>query len=164
MALFKRNVLKEKGLTEEQIEYLMTESNRALAADYLPKSEMQAKIDAAVLEATHNTPTTITESEEYKALEQEFNNFKTKVEKTVELKKGGVKDKFFDHVYSLLDINKPVEEQLTTIREQYEEYFDPTESLLSPSAPQFGAEVKGKMPSGKPGFTFEDVWLGNRKG
>ena len=41
-------MLKEKGLTDEQIEYLMTESNRALAANYLPKSEVQEQINHAL--------------------------------------------------------------------------------------------------------------------
>ena len=51
MALFKRPTLKDKGLTDDQIEWLLTESNRALAANYMPKSDLQEQIDAAVAEA-----------------------------------------------------------------------------------------------------------------
>ena len=47
MALFKRTNLKDKGLTDEQIEYVMTESGRALG-DYELKSNIQAQIDEAV--------------------------------------------------------------------------------------------------------------------
>ena len=52
-------------------------------------------------------------------------------------------------------------EQLKTVAEKYEEYFNPTEPA-PPSSPQFGAEVKGQMPSGKTGSTFEDIWRPGR--
>ena len=68
MALFKRTVLKEKGLTDEQIEYLMTESNRALAANYLPKSEVQEQINHALEDAKKNVPEDVTQTEAYKTV------------------------------------------------------------------------------------------------
>ena len=161
MALFKRSVLKEKGASDELIEFLMTESNRALAANYIPKSDVQEQINDAVAKAQLNAPApNIKDSEDYKELQREFDGYKRKIETYAEFKKGGVKEKFLDNVYSMLDEKKPASEQLEAIREQYEEYFIPTEQ---PNTPQFGAQVKGQMPSGKTGKTFEDVW-GLKKG
>ena len=71
------------------------------------------------------------------------------------------KPKFRETVYKMLERgeNAPaVSEQLKTVAEKYEEYFNPAESSAPPSSPQFGAEVKGQMPSGKTGTAFEDVW------
>ena len=48
MALFKRADLKAQGFTDDQIEYIMTESGRSLSANYTLTSDVQAKIDEAV--------------------------------------------------------------------------------------------------------------------
>lgn len=158
MALFNRKTLESKGLNAEQIEYIMTESNRKLANDYLAKDEVQEKIDAAVLNAQKNAPLpNIKESEEYKTLQGDFDAYKRKIEASAELKNNGVKDKFLDNVYNLLDAEKPIAEQLAEIQQQYEEYFMPTETPAQ-QVPQFGADVKGPMPSGNKGTSFEDVW------
>ena len=72
-----------------------------------------------------------------------------------------VKPKFRETVYKMLERgeNAPaIAEQLKTVAEKYEEYFNPAESSTHPSSPQFGADVKGQMPSGKNGTTFEGVW------
>ena len=47
MALFKRPDLEAQGFSKEQIDYIMTESNRSLAANYVLKSDVQAQVDAA---------------------------------------------------------------------------------------------------------------------
>ena len=148
------------GLTDEQLEKVMTLYATSLA-DYIPKSELQERIETAVADARKNAPApNIKESDDYKALQRDFDNYKRKIETSAELKKGGVKDKFLDNVYSLLEEGKPAAEQLAAIREQYEEYFTPAEQ---PTNPQFGAEVKGKMPSGETKTSFMDVWGYNKK-
>ena len=48
MALFKRADLEAQGLSKEQIEFIMTESGRALSTNYTLKSDVQAQVDAAV--------------------------------------------------------------------------------------------------------------------
>lgn len=157
---FTRKSLAGLGLNEELIEKVMTLHGTSMA-DFIPKSELKTKIDEAVADAKKNAPApNIKDSEDYKNLQKEFDGYKRKVETSAELKKGGVKEKFLDNVYSMLDEKKPASEQLEAIREQYEEYFIPTEQ---PNTPQFGAQVKGQMPSGKTGKTFEDVW-GLKKG
>ena len=157
---FTRKSLAGLGLNEELIEKVMTLHGTSMA-DFIPKSELKTKIDEAVADAKKNASApNIKDSEDYKNLQKEFDGYKRKVETSAELKKGGVKEKFLDNVYSMLDDKKPAAEQLDAIREQYEEYFIPTEQ---PNTPQFGAQVKGQMPSGKTGKTFEDVW-GLKKG
>ena len=159
MALFMRKTLQDKGLNAEQIDYIMTESNRKLANDYLAKDEVQERIDAAVLKAQADVPApNVAETDEYKALQGEFDTFKKKVELSKELKNGGVKEKFIDQVFALLEDGKPTEEQLGGIREKYEEYFNPPDTNGQAASPQFGADVKGTMPSGKTATAFEEVW------
>ena len=156
MALFKRSTLKDKGLTDDQIDYLMTESNRALAADYIPKTDVQAQIDAALAEAEKKNPkpVPVEESDAYKAIVEERDMLRAL---------GGdefknVKPKFRESVYKMIDRSKDapeVAEQMKTIQEKYEEYFAPTES---PKNPQFGAKVEGTMPTGKKSPSFGDYW------
>lgn len=154
---FTRRTVAGYGLTDEQLEKVMTLYATSLA-DYIPKSELQEKITEAVNAAKKDIPVpNIKDSEEYKTLQADFEHYKKKIETSSELKKGGVKDKFIDNVYSLLTDDKPASEQLEAIREQYEEYFTETQPT-QPTTPQFGADVKGQMPTGKTGTTFEDVW------
>ena len=56
-----------------------------------------------------------------------------------------------------------VSEQLKTVAEKYEEYFNPKEQPAQPG-PQFGAEVKGQMPGGNTIQSFTDLWGYNKKG
>lgn len=156
---FTRKALAGLGLSEDAIEKVMTLHGTSMA-DFLPKSELKTKIEEAVNAAKQNESVpNIKESEDYKALQRDFDNYKKKIETSAELKKGGVKEKFIDNVFSLLEEGKPAAEQLDAIREKYEEYFTGTAPSAPPSAPQFGGEVKGQMPSGKTGISFEDVWL-----
>ena len=161
---FTRKSLAGLGLSEELIEKVMTLHGTSMA-DFVPKSELKTRIDEAVAEAQKNAPApNIKESDDYKALQADFDNYKKKIETSSELKKNGVKEKFIDNVYSLLTEDKPAAEQLDAIREQYEEYFDSAPASQQSGAPQFGANVQGQMPSGKTGTTFEDVWGISKKG
>lgn len=160
---FTRKALAGLGLNEELIEKVMTLHGTSMS-DFVPKSELKSKIDEAVAEAQKNAPAqNIKESDDYKALQADFDSYKKKIETSSELKKGGVKEKFIDNVYSLLTEDKPASEQLDAIREQYEEYFD-SEPSSKQNAPQFGAQVQGSMPSGNKATTFEDVWGITKKG
>ena len=161
---FTRKSLAGLGLNEEMIEKVMTLHGTSMA-DFIPKSELKAKIDEAVADAQKNAPApNIKDSEDYKALQASFDSYKKKIETSSELKKGGVKEKFIDNVYSLLTDDKPAAEQLDAIREKYEEYFDSNNTPAQPNTPQFGANVQGQMPSGNKATTFEDVWGISKKG
>ena len=144
------------GLSEEQVEKVMTLHGTSMQ-DFIPKSELQEKIDAAIADEKSKTPAVdVKESEEYKALAGEYESFKRKTESTSKLLKGGVKEKFVDNVFSMLDPEKPAEEQLERIRGEYEEYF--SQQPEPQPKPQFGTEVKGTMPQGSKATTFGDVW------
>jgi hypothetical protein len=156
MALFKRADLKEKGFTDEQIEYIMTESGRSLSANYTLTSDVQARIDEAVQKATP-APVDVKTSKEYLELATERDMLRAI---------GGddfqaVKPKFREQVFGMLDRGedaKPVAEQLTGIREKYDEYFIQQEQPAP--KPQFGSPDKGKMPTGEQGDAakISDIW------
>lgn len=155
---FTRKALAGLGLDEELIEKVMTLHGTSMG-DFIPKSDLQAKIDAAVQDAQKNAPAPkIKESEEYKKLQGDFDAYKRKVETSGELKKGGVKDKFLDAVFSMLDSEKPAAEQLSAIREQYEEYFDADPKPEDKPKPQFGGNPEGSMPQGGDKGSLTNLW------
>lgn len=128
MALFKRADLQAKGLNPDQIEYIMTEAGRSLSANYTPTTDVQAQIDAA-LKAAKVEPVDPKTTPEYLEIVKERDMLRTI---------GGddfatVKPKFREQVFGMLDRGdkaKPVQEQLTGIKEKYEEFFlvpDPKE-------------------------------------
>lgn len=156
MALFKRADLKDKGFTDEQIEYIMTESGRSLSANYVLQSDVQGRIDEAV-KAAQPAPVDVKTSPEYQELMTERDMLRAI---------GGddfqtVKPKFREQVFGMLDRGedaKPVAEQLTGIREKYDEYFIQQEQPAP--KPQFGSPDKGKMPTGEQGDAakISDIW------
>lgn len=164
MALFKRSTLREKGLNDEQIEYLMTESGRALAADYMAKADLQAQIDAAVEAAKQGwkpEPVNVKETDEYKKLEADL----ARVRAVNSEDFASIKPKFRETVYGLLDHAegaKEIAEQLNDVKKDYEEYFlpsqDPTPAPQQ-GKPIFGAPTEGRMPTGEKKSTLESIWF-----
>lgn len=158
---FTRKALAGLGLNEEQIEKVMTLHGTSMS-DFIPKSELQGEIDKAIADAQANALQNIKvkETDEYKAVAEERDMLRAL---------GGddfqsVKPKFREAVYRMLDRSEgapSMEEQLKTVAEKYEEYFTPAEQA---PAPQFGADVKGKMPAGQTANTFEGIWGVNKKG
>ena len=165
MAIFKRETLKEKGLTDEQIDFLMSESGRALG-DYIPKSELQGHIDEAVKKLPPPIPIDPKTTEEYKKIAEEL--AMTKALGGEEF--ASVKPKFRETVYKMLDHGEkhaPYSEQMQGVAEQYEEYFTQTQAQqqTGPQKPQFGAPTEGTMPGGDKGASFSDYWgFGKKKG
>ena len=155
---FSRKFLLDHGVPEDQVDAIMAERNRTLN-DYVPKSDLQQQIDAAVQKAKEEAaqkPVNVLETEEYKKLEGELAKTKAFTSEDFAL----VKPKFRDSVWGLLDHDKPVAEQLPKIAEQYEEYFNtpaaPPEP--EPAKPQFGSPDKGGMPRGKTGKSLDELW------
>ena len=144
MALFKRADLEAKGLNKEQIEYIMTESGRSLAANYTPTSDVQSQIDAAV-KAVKPEPVDVKTTPEYAEILKERDMLRAIGSEDFQ----GVKPKFREQVYGMIDRSekaKPIAEQLTAIKEKFEEYYIP-EPAPAPK-PQFGSPDKGTMPKG----------------
>ena len=157
MALFKRKDLESKGLTTEQIDWIMTESGRALSADYMPKSSLQDEIDKAMKEAGKGID--ITTNPEYLAVASERDMLRAINGKEYE----SIKPKFREQVYNMVSRKEgaePVEKQLETLKKDYEEYFIKKAEANEPQqkTPQFGSSDTGRMPSGEEKPTFESLW------
>lgn len=134
MALFKRPDLEAQGFSKDQIEYLMTESNRSLAANYVLKSDVQAQIDEAVkaVKPAEVDPKT---TPEYMEIVAERDMLRT----IGGAEFASVKPKFRESVFKMLDRGEnaaPVADQLTGIKENYDEYFI-TEDQKQQNTPQF---------------------------
>lgn len=154
---FSRKFLLDHGVPEDQVDAIMAERNRTLN-DYVPKSDLQQQIDAAVQKAREEAPKAINvlETDEYKKLAGEL--AKTKAFTSDDFSK--VKPKFRDSVWGLLDHDKPIAEQMPKIAEQYEEYFVPADKPAEPEPPkpQFGSQDQGGMPRGTGGKSLNDLW------
>lgn len=139
MALFKRADLQAKGLNPEQIEYIMTESGRSLSANYTPTSDVQAQIDAA-LKAAKVEPVDPKTTPEYLEIVKERDMWKAFNGDDFQT----VKPKFREQVFGMLDRGKEakaVQEQLTGIKEKYEEYFLPEQPKDQPkNTPQYSQQ------------------------
>lgn len=166
--IFTRKALNEimsnEGLTPEQrTEQVFGLYGRALDDGYIAKTAaqqaQQTALDNAKAEweqsVKHPDPK---ESDEYKALQGEFTSYKAMQTARGSKEYEGVKPKFFETVYGMVDRSegaKPVEEQLKGIRENYEEYFNQAQPK-----PNFGAPTQGSMPKGDEGVEaqFMKAW------
>lgn len=168
--IFTRKALNEimgnEGLTPEQrTEQVFSLYGRALDDGYIAKTAAQQAQQTALDNAKAEWEKGITtpdprESDAYKELQGQFDAYKAMQTARGSKEYAGVKPKFFETVYGMVDRKdgaKSVEEQLRGIREQYEEYFAPAEPAKKP---QFGAPVEGSMPKGETGAVkgFTDAW------
>ena len=154
MALFKRADLKNKGMTDEQIEYIMTESGRALA-DYDLKSNIKAQIDEAVAKVQPQE-INVLETSEYLALAEE--NEKLKAFGTEDF--SVVKAPYKDIVWGKLDHgndHKPYSEQLNALSETMPDLFT-VQQEQPPKTPQFAGGTTGTMPKGNEVPSFGSLW------
>lgn len=122
--------------------------------------DVQKAIETALAAAPQGKPT---ESEEYKALEKQFDDFKYTTEVKAVLKGAKAKDKFLDDIIGKIDREKKIDEQLPDIKSKFSEYFDPDNNPGGNPPPQqnkpvFGTPTAGKVPTGETGKSFNDVW------
>lgn len=147
MAFFKRSALKEKGLTDEQIEYVLTESGR-LIADYIPKSEMNEKLEEA-----KNAVPDFHDSDEWKEMVNANSALTAENAKIKALSSddfAGVKNQYRDILWDKLDHGekaKPISEQISGFRETMPELF-----ITEEKKPAFGAQTHGEPPKGNSSF------------
>lgn len=150
---FSRKFLTDNGVPEDKIDVILAERNRTLS-DYIPKSDVQTQIDAAV-EAAQHEPGDVKTAPEYQQLLAE--NQKIKALGSDDFK--SVKTPYLDMVWDKLDHadkHKPYAEQLTGLEETMPDIFTPKET--PPTKPQFGAQIQGQMPTGDSGKSFMDTW------
>ena len=152
---------------EERTDQVFSLYGRALDADYITKGAAQAAQTAALDAAkadwekgvTHPDPK---ESDVYKALQGEFDAYKSMQKARTSEEYKGIKPKFFETVYGMIDRKdgaKPVKDQLADIRTNYDEYFM-TDAAPEAKKPQFGAPTQGGMPKGDEGAVaaFTNAW------
>lgn len=154
MALFKRADLKSKGLTEEQIEFVMTESGRALS-DYELKTAVQSKIDEAV-KAVQPAEINVLESSEYLSLMAENEKLKALGTDDFSVVKAPYKDMVWDKLDHGAE-HKPYNEQLTALAETMPDLFA-TQQEEPKQTPQFAGGTAGTMPQGNEAPSFGKLW------
>lgn len=166
-----RDILNDENLTaEEKAGQIFSLHGQAIDVGFVSKKAAETLKSEAVAEALQNAPkpdpADPKESEEYKALQAEFNGYKARQEARRSDDYKGVKSKFFDAVYDKVDRGetaKPIAEQLADLRKDYEEYFDAVVEEDQPDPPpspkpQFGAPTQGGAPQGKQQSSFADGW------
>lgn len=160
-------ILADENLTaDERLDRIMSLRGRDLDDGYITKSAAKAAQDTALEQAKadweKNLPKpNVKESDEYKALAGEFDSYKTMQAARTSDDFAGVKPKFFDTVYGMIDRKdgaKSVKEQLEALKKDYEEYFTPSDPATG--KPQFGASTRGSMPTGEQGAVaeFSKAW------
>lgn len=148
------DIMSNEGLTPEQrTEQVFSLYGRALDDGYIAKTAAQQAQQTALenakadWEKTQTTPDP-KESDDYKKLQGDFDAYKAMQTARSSKEYEGVKPKFFETVYGMVDRSdgaKSVEEQLKGIRENYEEYFaaQPTGPKPTISSPDEGSMPKG---------------------
>ena len=166
-------IMSNEGLTPEQrTEQVFGLYGRALDDGYIAKSAAAQAQETALANAKTEWEKSITtpdpkESDDYKQLQGQFDAYKQMQTARGSKEYEGVKGKFFETVYGMVDRGegaKPLGEQLKGIREQYEEYFE--QPAQQQNKPSFGAPTEGSMPKGETGAVkgFTDAWgFGPRK-
>lgn len=131
MALTRR-MLKEYGLEEEVIEKIMAEHGKVMEG-LISKSQAEDERKKALEDfekeyAEKHKPTPATDSKEYKELEKKYKD----LEFDVNMKNAKVKDKYRDFVKAKLPSDKPFDEAIKEIQEEYSEFFESEEKPQTP--------------------------------
>ena len=151
---FSRKFLLDNGVPEDKVDVILAERNRTLK-DYVPQSDVQAQIDAAVEAAKKEAPPSdVKTTAEYLALMGE--NAKLKAFQGDDF--ANVKAPYRDIVWEKLDHaekHKPYTEQLQELQGSMPDLFATKEE---PPKPSFGAQPQGSVPSGKTGPSFMESW------
>ena len=158
----------DESLTPEQrTEQLMSLYGRALDEGYIGKTAAATAQETALANARAEWEKSIPKpdiknSDEYKALQGEYEAYRTMQTARASDDYKNVKPKFFETVYGMVKRDegaKPVAEQLEAIQKEYEEYFQTQQAPATPK-PQFGAPTQGSMPKGEEGAVaaFTNAW------
>ena len=161
MAEFDREFLIGHGVPEDQAEEVLAAHEAAVSAateGMVSREDAQKQAEDAVAEALAGVDVGAVAK-----LEAERDMLRAICGEAFE----DVKPKFREQVYALLDRGpraRPLEEQLSQIREKYEEYFITAEAAQRPG--RFGGPTRGSMPRGNVGAAeqFSMAWgFGSRR-
>lgn len=153
---FSRKFLLDNGVPEDKVDVILAERNRTLN-DYVPKSEVQAQVDAAVEKATKEAkPPEVDVKATPEYLELLGLNEKLQAFQTDDF--ATVKAPYRDIVWSKLDHaekHTPYAEQIEALKEKLPDLFVTQEETPKPN---FGTAPKGAAPTGNAGPSFMDNW------
>lgn len=146
------DIMANEGLTPEQrTEQVFSLYGRALDDGYIAKGAAAQAQETALTNAKAEWEKSVAkpdpkQSDEYKALESQFNGYKAmqQARSSEEFKR--VKDKFFETVYGMIDRKegaKPVKDQIAEIETQWGEYFNPAQEPAQKNTPQFSQQSRG---------------------
>lgn len=125
-------ILQDEAISnDERLDKIMSLRGRDLDEGYVTKVAAKEDKDQAIAEAKteweKNIPKpNIKESDEYKALQNEYAGYKTMQEAKGSEDYKDVKGKFFETVYGMVNHgegSEPVADQMAKIKEQWPEYF-----------------------------------------
>lgn len=142
MALTRR-MLKELGLEEESIEKILAEHGKVMegmVTKAQAEDDKKSALEAFEKEYSEkHKPVEVKETEAYKELEKKYAD----LEFDVNIRNAKVKDKYKDFVKGKLPNDKPFDEGIKGIREEYPEFFDSDEPKTEPpkTKPSIGGET-----------------------
>lgn len=143
-----RTILADETLDESAKVGKLLQLHHDEVADIKGGLKTDDDVKAAVAEALKNAPTAskVEESEEYKKLKTEYEDYKYTSDVKAQLRGAKVKDKFLDDVIAKIKREDKLDDQLPKIKESFSEYFDTMEQppVTPPvNKPIFGGEQKG---------------------
>ena len=146
-----RAILADETLDESAKVSKLLQMHHDEVADIKSGLKTDDDVKAAVAEALKNAPQAVKveETEEYKKLLQELDDYKYKTELTAQLKGAKVKDKFLADVIAKIKRDEKLDEQLPKLREEFGEYFDEGAPQPQPPAPK--PVFSGDPPPTPPG-------------
>lgn len=149
-----RAILADETLDESAKVSRLLQMHHDEVADIKSGLKTDEDVKAAVAEALKNAPKAVKveETEEYKKLLQELDDYKYKTELTTQLKGAKVKDKFLADVIAKIKRDEKLDEQLPKLREEFGEYFDEGAPQPQPPAPKpvFSGDPQPTPPGAQP--------------
>lgn len=149
-----RAILADETLDESAKVSRLLQMHHDEVADIKSGLKTDEDVKAAVAEALKNAPKAVKveETEEYKKLLQELDDYKYRTELTAQLKGAKVKDKFLADVIAKIKRDEKLDEQLPKLREEFGEYFDEGVPQPQPPAPKpvFSGDPQPTPPGAQP--------------
>ena len=149
-----RAILADETLDESAKVSRLLQMHHDEVADIKSGLKTDEDVKAAVAEALKNAPKAVKveETEEYKKLLQELDDYKYRTELTAQLKGAKVKDKFLADVIAKIKRDEKLDEQLPKLREEFGEYFNEGAPQPQPPAPKpvFSGDPQPTPPGAQP--------------
>lgn len=149
-----RAILADETLDESAKVSRLLQMHHDEVADIKSGLKTDEDVKAAVAEALKNAPKAVKveETEEYKKLLQELDDYKYRTDLTAQLKGAKVKDKFLADVIAKIKRDEKLDEQLPKLREEFGEYFDEGAPQPQPPAPKpvFSGDPQPTPPGAQP--------------